>query len=120
MTFSSSAAALFLLFWDLGSPVSKAQCASLNNSYRFNSPYRIPTAQGGFDLGFGPTLFDSLITPTGINGLLTYTTTDVDLTLMSALGQLPGLNVNQRNVANALDKQAIPADWAGFSAATSC
>jgi autotransporter-associated beta strand protein len=72
---------------------------SLNNSYRFNSPYTILTAQGGL----GGTQFDSLITPTGINGLLTYTTTDVDLTLMSALGQLQGLNVNQRNVANALD-----------------
>jgi uncharacterized protein with beta-barrel porin domain len=43
------------------------------------------------------------VTPTGINGSLGYTTTDVDLTLLSALGQLPGLNVNQHNVANALD-----------------
>ena len=71
---------------------------SLNNSYKFNSPYTILTAQGGL---FGT--FDSLITPTGINGVLGYTTTDVDLTLTSALGQLQGLNVNQRNVANALD-----------------
>ncbi|MEA2910804.1 MAG: hypothetical protein QOJ15_2885 [Bradyrhizobium sp.] len=72
---------------------------SLNSSYRFNSPYTILTAQAGF----GPTPFDSLVTPTGINGSLGYTTTDVDLTLLSALGQLPGLNVNQHNVANALD-----------------
>jgi autotransporter-associated beta strand protein len=72
---------------------------SLNNSYRFNSPYTILTAQGGFF----STQFDSLITPTGINGSLSYTATDVNLTLMSALGQLQGLNVNQRNVANALD-----------------
>jgi len=72
---------------------------SLNGSYRFNSPYTILTAQGGF----GPTPFDSLVTPTGINGSLGYTTTDVNLTLLSALGQLPGLNVNQHNVANALD-----------------
>jgi autotransporter-associated beta strand protein len=72
---------------------------SLNNSYKFNSPYTILTAQGGFF----STQFDSLITPTGINGSLSYTATDVNLTLMSALGQLQGLNVNQRNVANALD-----------------
>jgi autotransporter-associated beta strand protein len=75
------------------------QVTSLNGSYRFNSPYTILTAQGGF----GPTPFDSLVTPTGINGSLGYTTTDVNLTLLSALGQLPGLNVNQHNVANALD-----------------
>ncbi|WJR80535.1 autotransporter outer membrane beta-barrel domain-containing protein [Bradyrhizobium sp. NP1] len=77
--------------------------ASLNNSYRFNSPYTILTAQGGFDLGSGPTTFSSLVTPTGINGSLGYTATDVNLTLTSALGQLAGLNVNQRNVAAALD-----------------
>jgi autotransporter-associated beta strand protein len=77
--------------------------ASLNSTYKFNSPYTILTAQGGFDFGGGPTRFDSLVTPTGIDGALSYTTTDVDLTLMSALGQLPGLNVNQRNVAKALD-----------------
>lgn len=75
------------------------QVTSLNNSYKFNSPYTILTAQGGF----GPTQFNSLVTPTGINGSLSYTATDVNLTLMSALGQLPGLNVNQHNVANVLD-----------------
>jgi autotransporter-associated beta strand protein len=75
------------------------QVISLNSSYKFNAPYTILTAQGGF----GSTLFDSLVTPTGINGSLSYTTTDVNLTLLSALGQLPGLNVNQRNVANVLD-----------------
>jgi autotransporter-associated beta strand protein len=76
---------------------------SLNSTYKFNAPYTILTAQGGFDLGSGPTRFDSLMTPTGINGLLSYTSTDVNLTLLSALGQLPGLNINQHNVANALD-----------------
>jgi autotransporter-associated beta strand protein len=73
--------------------------ASLNSSYKFNSPYTILTAQGGF----GPTPFDSLVTPAGINGSLSYAAADVNLTLMSALGQLPGLNINQHNVANALD-----------------
>jgi autotransporter-associated beta strand protein len=75
------------------------QVTSLNSSYKFNSSYTILTAQGGF----GSTQFDSLITPTGINGSLSYTSTNVNLTLLSALGQLPGLNVNQRNVANVLD-----------------
>jgi autotransporter-associated beta strand protein len=75
------------------------QVTSLDSSYKFNSPYTILTAQGGL----GPTLFDSLVTPAGITGSLSYTATDVDLTLMSALGKLPGLNVNQRNVANVLD-----------------
>lgn len=76
---------------------------SLDNTYRFNSPYTILTAQGGFDLGGGPTQFSSLVVPTGINGTLSYTATDVNLTLASALGQVSGLNVNQRNVGNALD-----------------
>ena len=72
---------------------------SLDNTYRFNSPYTILTAQGGFDIGGGPTQFSSLVVPTGINGKLSYTATDVNLTLVSALGQVTGLNVNQRNVA---------------------
>jgi autotransporter-associated beta strand protein len=76
---------------------------SLDNTYRFNSPYTILTAQGGFDGGFGPTQFNSLVLPSGINGSLSYTATNVNLTLASALGQLTGLNVNQRNVGNALD-----------------
>ena len=76
---------------------------SLDNTYRFNSPYTILTAQGGFDVGGGVTQFSSLVVPTGINGTLSYTATDVNLTLLSALGQVTGLNVNQRNVGNALD-----------------
>jgi autotransporter-associated beta strand protein len=79
------------------------RATSLNSSYKFNSPYTILTAQGGFDAGFGPTQFSSLVTPAGINGSLSYTLTEVNLMLLSALGQLPGLNVNQHNVANALD-----------------
>jgi autotransporter-associated beta strand protein len=77
--------------------------SSLNSTYRFNNPYTILTALGGFDSGGGPTQFNSLVLPTGINGSLSYTTTDVNLTLWSALGALSGLNINQRNVANALD-----------------
>jgi autotransporter-associated beta strand protein len=87
----------------LASLEGTVRVASLDNTYKFNSPYKILTAAGGFDFGGGATRFDSLVTPTGINGVLSYTTTDVNLTLMSALGQLSGLNINQRNVANALD-----------------
>jgi autotransporter-associated beta strand protein len=87
------------LFLGVAGLAGTVQVTSLNSSYRFNSPYTILTAQGGF----GATVFDSLVTPTGINGSLSYTLTDVNLMLLSALGQLPGLNVNQHNVANALD-----------------
>jgi uncharacterized protein with beta-barrel porin domain len=76
---------------------------SLNGTYRFNSPYLILNTA----LGSGPTRFDSLVTPAGIGGSLSYTFlntfTDVSLTLVSALGQLPGLSVNQHNVASVLD-----------------
>jgi autotransporter-associated beta strand protein len=95
------------------------QVRSLDSTYRFNSPYTILTAQAGF----GPTQFDTLVTPTGINGSLSYTLTDVNLTLLSALGQLPGLNINQHNVAThstaRSTRSAIPAVWARSSTATS-
>jgi autotransporter-associated beta strand protein len=91
------------LFPGLANLAGTVRVTSLDNTYRFNSPYTILTAQGGFDLGGGPTRFNSLITPTGISGSLSYTATDVNLTLLSALGRLPGLNTNQHNVANVLD-----------------
>jgi autotransporter-associated beta strand protein len=76
------------------------QVTSLNSSYKFNSPYTILTAQGGF----GSTLFDALIVPYGINGSLSYPgNNNVNLTLSSALGQLTGLNTNQHTMANLLD-----------------
>jgi uncharacterized protein with beta-barrel porin domain len=91
------------IFSGFASLAGTVRVKSLDDTYRFNSPYTILTAQGGFNAGGGPTRFDSLITPTGINGVLTYTANDVNLTLLSALGKLSGLNVNQRNVGNALD-----------------
>ena len=45
--------------------------SSLNSTYKFNSPYTILTAQGGL----GGTQFDSLMTPAGIAGSLSYTFT---------------------------------------------
>jgi uncharacterized protein with beta-barrel porin domain len=68
-------------------------------SFRFNSPYTILTTQGGLN----GTTFDSLQTPSGIGGMLSYTADDVLLTLSSQLAQLTGLNTNQRAVAGALD-----------------
>jgi uncharacterized protein with beta-barrel porin domain len=73
--------------------------SSPTSSYRFNSPYTILTTQGGLN----GTTFDSLATPSGISGSLSYTADNVLLTLTSQLGQIPGLNVNQHNVATALD-----------------
>jgi uncharacterized protein with beta-barrel porin domain len=73
--------------------------SSPTSSYRFNSPYTILTTQGGLN----GTTFDSLATPSGIGGSLSYTANNVLLTLSSQLGQTPGLNTNQHNVATALD-----------------
>jgi uncharacterized protein with beta-barrel porin domain len=73
--------------------------SSPTSSYRFNSPYTILTTQGGLN----GTIFDSLATPSGIGGSLSYTADNVLLTLTSQLGQTPGLNTNQHTVATALD-----------------
>ena len=73
---------------------------SSNNSFRFNSPYTILTSAG-----LGGTRFNAL-TPlpvTGITDALSYSGNSVQLTLTSALGQLGGLNINQRAVATVLD-----------------
>ena len=73
--------------------------SSPTSSYRFNSPYTILTTQ----VGLNGTTFDSLATPSGIGGSLSYTANNVLLTLTSQLGQMPGLNANQHAVATALD-----------------
>jgi uncharacterized protein with beta-barrel porin domain len=72
---------------------------SPTGTYRFNSPYTILTTQGGLN----GTTFASLTLPTGIIGVLSYTADDVLLTLTTQLGQIAGLNANQRAVANLLD-----------------
>jgi hypothetical protein len=74
------------------------QATSPANSFRFNSPYTILTSSG-----LGGTRFNALTTPTGTTGSLSYPGNNVQLTLTSALGQLNGLNTNQRAVATALD-----------------
>jgi autotransporter-associated beta strand protein len=76
------------------------QVTSPSNSFRFNSPYTILTSAG-----LGGTQFNglNLTAPTGITGSLIYSGNNVLLDLISGLGQLPGLNINQHNVAAALD-----------------
>jgi autotransporter-associated beta strand protein len=74
------------------------QVTSPSNSFRFNSPYTILTSAG-----LGGTQFNGLTTPAGIAGSLIYSGNNVLLNLISGLGQLPGLNINQHNVATALD-----------------
>jgi autotransporter-associated beta strand protein len=77
----------------------QVRVSSPTSTYRFNAPYTILTTQGGLN----GTIFASLVTPAGIAGLLSYTADDVLLTLTSQLGQITGLNINQRAVATALD-----------------
>ena len=67
-------------------------------SFSFNTPVTILTAAG-----FGGTTFDAVAAPTGIAGSLIYSATSVQLSLASGLGQIAGLNLNQRAVATALD-----------------
>jgi uncharacterized protein with beta-barrel porin domain len=74
------------------------QATSPTNSFRFNSPYTILTSSG-----LGGSRFSALTTPTGTMGSLSYPGNNVQLTLTSALGQLNGLNTNQRAVATVLD-----------------
>jgi uncharacterized protein with beta-barrel porin domain len=53
--------------------------------------------------GLGGTTFDSLTVAPGFTGTLTYTPTDVLLGLNANLGLGGNLNINQQNVANALN-----------------
>ena len=73
---------------------------SPTSSYRFNSPYTILTTQGGLN---GTTFGSLAMAMPGIVGTLSYTANDVLLTLTSQLGQIAGLNANQRAVATSLD-----------------
>jgi uncharacterized protein with beta-barrel porin domain len=74
------------------------QVFSSNNSFRFNSPYTILTSAG-----LGATQFSAMAPMGGITEALSYTANSVQLTLVSVLGQLTGLNANQRAVATTLD-----------------
>ncbi len=75
------------------------QISSPGSSWRFNSPYTILTSAG-----LNGTRFNALRgTPSGIVGSLIYSGGNVQLNFASGLGQLPGLNGNQRAVGAALD-----------------
>jgi autotransporter-associated beta strand protein len=78
------------------------QVVSPTGSYKFNQPYTILSATGGL----GGTQFNSLILPNFVTGALSYTPTNVSLTLALALGQAAGLNANQRAVGSAIDRIA--------------
>jgi uncharacterized protein with beta-barrel porin domain len=65
---------------------------------RFNSAYTVLTSAS-----LNGTRFGGLATPVGITGSLMYSATTVTLSLSSGLGQIAGLNTNQRNVGSALD-----------------
>lgn len=74
------------------------QLSSPTNNFKFNQAQTILTSGG-----LNGTTFSSLTTPSGINGSLGYSANAVTLTLTSSLGQISGLNANQKSVANALD-----------------
>jgi uncharacterized protein with beta-barrel porin domain len=85
------------------------QVTSPTHTFRFNSPYTILTSGGR-----GGTQFDGLVLPSGMTGSLIYpNANDVQLTLTSNLRQLAGMNVNQRNVATALDTAFTAAGQTG-------
>ncbi len=79
--------------------IGLVRVSSPTGNYRFNSAYTILSAQGGLN----GTTFDTLATPTGMSGALSYTSNDVLLTLTSQLGQTAGLNGNQQRLATTLD-----------------
>ncbi|WP_244608384.1 autotransporter outer membrane beta-barrel domain-containing protein [Bradyrhizobium algeriense] len=90
------------------------QVALVNGTLRFNSPYTILTAAT-----LNGSRFDSVATPTGVSGSLTYSGGTVQLVLGSGLGEITGLNINQRAVATALDKAfnsfgSVPASFGGI------
>jgi autotransporter-associated beta strand protein len=96
----NSAASTFSNVTGTATLAGTVQVTSPTNSFRFNSPYTILTSAG-----LGGTQFNglNLIASAGIAGSLIYSGNNVLLDLNSSLGQLPGLNANQHNVAVALD-----------------
>ncbi|WP_246563236.1 autotransporter outer membrane beta-barrel domain-containing protein [Bradyrhizobium liaoningense] len=88
--------------------------ALADGTLRFNSPYTILNAAT-----LNGSRFDSIATPTGISGSLTYSGSTVQLVLGSGLAQIAGLNKNQRAVATALDAAfnsfgSVPAAYGGI------
>lgn len=73
------------------------QVSAPTGAYRFNTPTTILTAAS-----LGGTRFDGL-SAQGLTGTLSYSATTASLSLQSSLGQIAGLNDNQRAVGNSLD-----------------
>ncbi len=74
------------------------QVASPTNTYLFNKPTTILTSTG-----LNNSRFDAVSAPAGISGSLSYSGNAVQVSLASGLGQMTGVNVNQRAVGSALD-----------------
>nr|WP_303626270.1 autotransporter domain-containing protein [Rhodopseudomonas palustris] len=74
------------------------QVSSATGTYRFNTPTTILTAAS-----LGGTTFGAVTAPAGVTGVLSYSGTTVSLSLQSGLGQIAGLNDNQRAVGAGLD-----------------
>ena len=92
------------------------QIVSPSGGYKLSQPYTILSAAGGL----GNTQFSALALPNFINGALSYTSTNVSLTLSSAFGQASGLNANQKSVGNAIDRAfnangSIPGGFASLT-----
>jgi uncharacterized protein with beta-barrel porin domain len=101
----------------LGSATVQANFAS--GSY-IAKQYTILTASGGIDGTFGSVV--NFNVPPGLGTSLSYDSSHVYLNLDLALSLLPGLNANQRNVADALTRffnsnGGIPAVFASLSPA---
>ncbi|BAT58188.1 extracellular serine protease precursor [Variibacter gotjawalensis] len=75
-----------------------AKVTSATNDYKFKQAYTILSA------GNVNGTFNSLATPVGIVGALSYSAHDVQLTLTSGLGQIGGLSANQRAVGAGIDR----------------
>ncbi|HVX76964.1 MAG TPA: autotransporter domain-containing protein [Bradyrhizobium sp.] len=78
------------------------QVGSSTGAYKFNQPYQILSADGGL----GGSQFSSLELPGFITGTLSYSPTDVSLTLGLGLEQLAGLTGNQQSIGAAIDHVA--------------
>jgi subtilase-type serine protease len=76
------------------------QVASPTGSFKFNQAYTILTTTAGLN----GTTFNALALPTGVNGALSHTPNNVQVSLTSGLGQIAGLNANQRAVGSVLDR----------------
>jgi subtilase-type serine protease len=95
----SAAGAPFTSVTGTASLAGGVQVSSPTSTYKFSTPMTILTSAG-----LNGTKFDTLTTPTGITGALTYTPTNVQLSLTSSLANIPGENGNQKSVALALDR----------------